>query len=72
MLGRIAGYLDSAIFIRFDAWVNYGCLVYTGLQAMCFDSGVQQFQEFASVDFVVEGGSEGFGAVFNVFFRKGC
>lgn len=72
MLGRIAGYLDSAIFIRFDAWVNYGCIVCTGLQAMCFDSGVQQLQEFASVDFVVEGGSESFGAVFNVFFRKGC
>ena len=72
MLGRIAGYLDSAIFIRFDAWVGYWCLICTGLQAMCFDSGVQQFQEFASVDFVVEGGSESFGAVFNVFFRKGC
>ena len=27
MLGRIAGYLDSAIFTRFDAWVGYGCLV---------------------------------------------
>ena len=71
MRGRTAGYLDSAIFIRFDAWVGYWCLICSGLQAMCFDSGVQQLQEFASVDFIIEGGTESFGAVFNVFFRKG-
>jgi len=31
---------------------------------------VQQLQEFAGVDFVIEGGSENFGAVINVFFGK--
>jgi hypothetical protein len=33
---------------------------------------VQQLQKFAGVDFVIEGGPESFGAVFNVFFGKGC
>jgi len=28
-------------------------------------------QEFTGVDFVIEGGTESFGAVFNVFFGKG-
>lgn len=32
---------------------------------------MQQLQKFAGVDFVIEGGPESFGAVFNVFFGKG-
>lgn len=31
---------------------------------------MQQLQKFAGVDFVIEGGPESFGAVFNVFFGK--
>ena len=34
MLGRIAGYLDSAIFIRFDVFAGYGCSNFRSLPAL--------------------------------------
>ena len=35
MLGRIAGYLDSAIFIRFDAWTRVTLALFVMVYKRC-------------------------------------